>query len=219
MSGTKINVAKQAIEFLHRKLSSEMILGIGTGTTVNFFIEELKAYKHLFKGAVSSSERSTALLKEAGIIVYDLNNIREIAFYIDGADEATRHRHLIKGGGGALTREKIVASASKKFICLIDDSKLVEKLGLFPLAVEVIPMARSMVAREIVKLGGSPNWRQGFITDNHNYILDVQNLNILEPALLESKLNQIAGVVSNGIFAYRPADQLLIGTDQGVEVI
>ena len=175
--------------------------------------------KHHIQGAVASSENTLKQLKALGIPIVPLDSVVELDLYIDGADEATRHRQLIKGGGGALTREKIVASASKKFICLIDDSKLVEKLGLFPLAVEVIPMARSMVAREIVKLGGSPSWRQGFVTDNHNYILDVQNLNILEPAVLESKLNQISGVVSNGIFAARPADQLLIGTDQGVEVI
>jgi ribose 5-phosphate isomerase A len=201
MSGSKINVAKQAIEFLHRKLSSEMILGIGTGTTVNFFIEELKAYKHLFKGAVSSSERSTALLKEAGIIVYDLNNIREIAFYIDGADEVAEDKSLIKGGGGAHTREKIVASASDHFICIVDESKLVKQLGKFPLPVEVIPESRSLVSRKIVSMGGTPIYRQSFITDQGNQIIDVKGLDLSDSLKMEMDLNSIAGVVDNGIFA------------------
>ncbi len=201
MSGSKINVAKQAIEFLHRKLSSEMILGIGTGTTVNFFIEELKAYKHLFKGAVSSSERSTALLKEAGIIVYDLNNIREIAFYIDGADEVADDKSLIKGGGGAHTREKIVASASDHFICIVDESKLVKQLGKFPLPIEVIPESRSLVSRKIVSMGGTPIYRQSFITDQGNQIIDVKGLDLSDSLRMETDLNSIAGVVDNGIFA------------------
>ena len=201
MSDSKINVAKQAIEFLHRKLSSEMILGIGTGTTVNFFIEELKAYKHLFKGAVSSSERSTALLKEAGIIVYDLNNIREIAFYIDGADEVADDKSLIKGGGGAHTREKIVASASDHFICIVDESKLVKQLGKFPLPIEVIPQSRSLVSRKIVSMGGTPIYRQSFITDQGNQIIDVKGLDLSDSLKMEMDLNSIAGVVDNGIFA------------------
>ena len=201
MSGSKINVAKQAIEFLHRKLSSEMILGIGTGTTVNFFIEELKAYKHLFKGAVSSSDRSTALLKEAGIIVYDLNNIREIAFYIDGADEVADDKSLIKGGGGAHTREKIVASASDHFICIVDESKLVKQLGEFPLPIEVIPESRSLVSRKIVSMGGTPIYRQSFITDQGNQIIDVKGLDLSDSLKMEKSLNSIAGVVDNGIFA------------------
>ena len=201
MSGSKINVAKQAIEFLHRKLSSEMILGIGTGTTVNFFIEELKAYKHLFKGAVSSSERSTALLKEVGIIVYDLNNIREIAFYIDGADEVADDKSLIKGGGGAHTREKIVASASDHFICIVDESKLVKQLGEFPLPIEVIPESRSLVSRKIVSMGGTPIYRQSFITDQGNQIIDVKGLDLSDSLKMEKSLNSIAGVVDNGIFA------------------
>ena len=201
MSGSKINVAKQAIEFLHRKLSSEMILGIGTGTTVNFFIEELKAYKHLFKGAVSSSERSTALLKEAGIIVYDLNNIREIAFYIDGADEVADDKSLIKGGGGAHTREKIVASASDHFICIVDESKLVKQLGEFPLPIEVIPESRSLVSRKIVSMGGTPIYRQSFITDQGNQIIDVKGLDLSDSLEMVKSLNSIAGVVDNGIFA------------------
>ena len=201
MSGSKINVAKQAIEFLHRKLSSEMILGIGTGTTVNFFIEELKAYKHLFKGAVSSSERSTTLLEEAGIIVYDLNNIREIAFYIDGADEVADDKSLIKGGGGAHTREKIVASASDHFICIVDESKLVKQLGKFPLPIEVIPESRSLVSRKIVSMGGTPIYRQSFITDQGNQIIDVKGLDLSDSLKMEMDLNSIAGVVDNGIFA------------------
>ena len=201
MSGSKINVAKQAIEFLHRKLSSEMILGIGTGTTVNFFIEELKAYKHLFKGAVSSSERSTTLLEEAGIIVYDLNNIREIAFYIDGADEVADDKSLIKGGGGAHTREKIVASASDHFICIVDESKLVKQLGEFPLPIEVIPESRSLVSRKIVSMGGTPIYRQAFITDQGNQIIDVKGLDLSDSLEMEKTLNSIAGVVDNGIFA------------------
>ena len=201
MSGSKINVAKQAIEFLHRKLSSEMILGIGTGTTVNFFIEELKAYKHLFKGAVSRSERSTALLKEAGIIVYDLNNIREIAFYIDGADEVADDKSLIKGGGGAHTREKIVASASDHFICIVDESKLVKQLGEFPLPIEVIPESRSLVSRKIVSMGGTPIYRQSFITDQGNQIIDVKGLDLSDSLKMEMDLNSIAGIVDNGIFA------------------
>ena len=201
MSGSKINVAKQAIEFLHRKLSSEMILGIGTGTTVNFFIEELKAYKHLFKGAVSSSERSTALLKEAGIVVYDLNDIREIAFYIDGADEVADDKSLIKGGGGAHTREKIVASASNHFICIVDESKLVKQLGKFPLPIEVIPESRSLVSRKIVSMGGTPIYRQSFITDQGNQIIDVKGLDLSDSLKMEMDLNSIAGVVDNGIFA------------------
>ena len=214
-SDKKQAVAKRAVEYIEE----DSYIGVGTGSTADYFIQELEKIKHRIQGAVASSENTLTQLKALGIPIVPLDSVVELDLYIDGADEATRHRQLIKGGGGALTREKIVASASKKFICLIDDSKLVEKLGLFPLAVEVIPMARSMVAREIVKLGGSPSWRQGFVTDNHNYILDVQNLNIIEPVVLESKLSQISGVVSNGIFAARPADQLLIGTDQGVEVI
>ena len=201
MSGSKINVAKQAIEFLHRKLSSEMILGIGTGTTVNFFIEELKAYKHLFKGSLSSSKRTTALLKEEGIIVYDLNNSREIAFYIDGADEVADDKSLIKGGGGAHTREKIVASASDHFICIVDESKLVKQLGKFPLPIEVIPQSRSLVSRKIVSMGGTPIYRQSFITDQGNQIIDVKGLDLSDSLKMEMDLNSIAGVVDNGIFA------------------
>ncbi len=168
---------------------------------------------------MASSQATLEKLKALNVPLVQLDSVMELDIYIDGADEATRHRQLIKGGGGALTREKIVAGASKKFVCLIDNSKIVKKLGVFPLPIEVIPMARSFVAREIVKLGGAPKWREGFITDNQNYILDVHDLNIVEPISMESKFNQITGVVCNGIFANRPADQLLVGTEEGVETI
>jgi len=208
-------VAKKAIEYI----KDDFYVGVGTGSTADFFIEELAKIKHRIQGAVPSSQSTLEKLKALSIPILKLDSVMELDIYVDGADEATRHRQLIKGGGGALTREKIVASASKKFLCLVDDSKIVKKLGAFPLPIEVIPMARSLIAREIVKLGGAPKWRQGFITDNHNYILDIHNLNIVEPISLESELNQITGVVTNGIFAIRPADQLLVGTDRGVEVI
>ena len=168
---------------------------------------------------MASSETSAARLRGHGIPVFDLNGVGDIPIYVDGADEATRHRHLLKGGGGALTREKIVAQASTKFVCIMDDSKLVGRLGAFPLPVEVIPMARSFVARELVKLGGAPEWRSGFTTDNGNYILDVHNLIIDTPVALEEALNNIPGVVTNGLFARRPADVLLIGSDRGVETV
>ena len=193
------------------------IVGVGTGSTANYFIDALAKQRARINGAVASSEASAARLRGHGIPVFDLNGVGDIPIYVDGADEATRHRHLIKGGGGALTREKIVAQASIKFVCIVDDSKLVERLGAFALPVEVIPMARSFVARELVKLGGAPEWRAGFITDNGNYILDVHNLVIETPVALEEALNNIPGVVSNGLFARRPADVLLIGTDTGVE--
>lgn len=195
------------------------IIGVGTGSTVNHFIDLLAGIKHKIDGAVSSSEASTKRLKSHGIAVVDLNSAGELALYVDGADESNRHLQLIKGGGGALTREKIVAAASSKFICIADDSKLVEILGEFPLPVEVIPMARSQVARALVKLGGTPVWREGFTTDNGNFILDVQNLKIMEPAKLEQQINNIAGVVSNGIFALRPADILILGSEGGVKTI
>ena len=210
MSGSKINVAKQAASFLEKKLTADMILGIGTGSTVNFFIEEIKPYSHLFKGAVSSSERSSALLKEAGISVFELNDINEIAFYIDGADEVSEDKSLIKGGGGAHTREKIVASASNHFICIVDDSKLVKKLGAFPLPIEVIPESRSLVSRKIISLGGTPLYRQAFITDQGNQIIDVSDLDLRNPVEMEIKLNSIAGVVDNGIFAINKPKTVLI---------
>jgi ribose 5-phosphate isomerase A len=194
-----------------------MELGIGTGSTVNIFIDALVSRKIKLAGAVSSSKASSEKLRQARIEELELNNTGDLAVYIDGADEATRHRALIKGGGGALTREKIAAAAAKKFVCLIDDSKLVDVLGRFPLPVEVIPMARSFVARRLVGLGGQPVWRQGVVTDNGNVILDVHNLKILDPVALETEINQIAGVVAVGLFARRGADVLLVGTDGGVK--
>ena len=195
------------------------IVGVGTGSTANFFIDALATRKARINAAVASSEASAARLRGHGILVLELNAVSELPIYVDGADEATRHRHLIKGGGGALTREKIVAQASRRFICIMDDSKLVARLGAFPLPVEVIPMARSFVARELVKLGGAPEWRAGFSTDNGNYILDVHHLSIEQPQALEEALNNIPGVVTNGLFARRPADVLLIGTAQGVDTL
>ena len=210
MSGSKINVAKQAINFLENKLSEKMIKGIGTGTTVNFFIEELKTYKHRFDGVVSSSDRSSAILKDAGIKVYELNGVNDIAFYIDGADEVSEDYSLIKGGGGAHTREKIVASASNHFICIVDKSKLVKNLGAFALPIEVIPESRSLVSRKILSLGGIPTYRQGFVTDQGNQIIDVTNLDLQNPLEVEYKINGIAGVVDNGIFAINKPKTVLV---------
>ena len=195
------------------------IVGVGTGSTANCFIDELAGIKHKIDGAVASSEASAQRLKKYGIQVMDLNSVNELPVYFDGADEITRHLAMIKGGGGALTREKIVAAVARKFICLADQSKLVDVLGRFPLPVEVIPMARSYVARELTRLGGQPALRQGFTTDNGNVILDVRNLEILKPLELESTLNQITGVVTNGLFARRGADVLLLGTDNGVQTL
>ena len=209
MSASKISVAKKAVEYIEKKLSQEMILGIGTGSTVNFFIDELERYKSYFKGAVSSSEASSKLLKEKNIEVFSLNDVNEVAFYIDGADEVSPENFLIKGGGGAHTREKIVASAAKEFICIIDESKFVDVLGSFPLPVEVIPESRSMVARKVVSLGGNPVYREGFITDQGNQIIDVHDMKIDQPHELEAKLNSIAGVVDNGIFAFNKPELVL----------
>ena len=195
------------------------IVGVGTGSTANYFIEELSKIKNKIEGAVASSDATAHRLKSYGIEVLDLNNVIDLPVYVDGADEITEHLHMIKGGGGALTREKIVAAVARKFICITDQSKLVSVLGNFPLPVEVIPMARSYVAREIVHLGGQPALRQGFVTDNGNVILDVHNLQILNPVELEATLNQITGVVTNGLFARRSADTLLLGTDNGVRTI
>lgn len=191
------------------------VIGVGTGSTVNHFIDALAKIKGRIEGAVSSSESSTERMKGHGIPVYDLNAAGELALYVDGADESNAALELIKGGGGALTREKIVAAASQRFVCIADETKLVDVLGRFPLPVEVIPMARSYVARELVKLGGTPVWRQGFVTDNGNLILDVQGFAITEPARLEQQINNIAGVVTVGIFALRPADVLILGTPNG----
>ena len=210
MSSSKINVAKQAINYIKDKLHPDMVLGIGTGSTVNFFIEELGEYKNLFSGAVSSSDASSILLNEKGIEVFNLNDVMDIAFYIDGADEVSPSSCLIKGGGGAHTREKIVASASNEFVCIVDDSKLVSELGDFPLPVEVIPESRSLVARKIVSMGGTPIYRSGFVTDQGNHILDVKDLNISNPEAVEALLNNIPGVVDNGIFAFNKPKTVLV---------
>ena len=195
------------------------VLGVGTGSTVNHFIDALAGVKGKIDGAVASSVATAERLKKHGIPVLELNASGDLPLYVDGADEATRHLHLIKGGGGALTREKIVAQASKKFVCIIDENKLVDVLGRFPLPIEVIPMARSLVGRELVKLGGEPVLREGYTTDNGNIIIDVHNLKILNPVEIEAKLNQIPGVVTNGLFARRPADVLLVATPDGVKTL
>lgn len=195
------------------------IVGVGTGSTVTHFINALGDIRHDIQGAVSSSEASTKQLKSLGIEVMDLNSVGSFDVYVDGADEITAHKHMIKGGGAALTREKIVAAVARQFICIIDDSKQVDVLGRFPLPVEVIPMARSYVARELVKLGGDPQWRQGVVTDNGNHIIDVHNLKILNPVELETHINNIVGVVTNGLFAQRGADIVLIGGANGVQTI
>src|SRR3990170_3783808 len=208
-------VALAALEYVE----SGWVIGVGTGSTANHFIGGLVKIKGKLDGAVASSNATAERLKQVGIPVLDLNATGNLPLYVDGADEATKHLHLIKGGGGALTREKIVAAASKKFVCIADDSKLVDVLGKFPLPVEVIPMARSLVARKIVELGGQPELRPNFKTDNGNIILDVHNLNILNPVELEEKLDHLAGVVTNGLFARRPADVLLLGTDQEVRIL
>ncbi len=207
--------AEAALEYVE----SGMIVGVGTGSTANYFIDGLAKIKGKLDGTVASSEASAERLRGHGIPVMDLNSAGELQLYVDGADESTRHLHLIKGGGGALTREKIVAAASEKFVCIADDSKLVDVLGSFPLPVEVIPMARSYVAREIVKLGGQPVLREGFTTDNGNIILDINNMDIIDPVDLETKLDHITGVVTNGLFARRGADVFLMATRDGVEVL
>ena len=212
-------VAKAAVDYIAPKLERSSIVGVGTGSTANFFIDFLAQYKDDFDGAVASSEATAERLKKHGIEVYDLNSISEMEFYVDGADETNANLELIKGGGAALTREKIVAAVAKTFICIADDSKMVSILGDFPLPVEVIPMARSHVGREIVKLGGDPVYRDGVTTDNGNIIIDVHNLDISRPIQMEEKLNNIVGVVTNGLFARRPADLLLLGTSEGVKSI
>lgn len=205
-------VARAALE----QIEAGVVLGVGTGSTADYFIEALTEIKSRIEVTVASSQASAARLTENGIPVKDLNDVGPVDLYVDGADEATRHRHLIKGGGGALTGEKILASASRRFVCIADDSKLVDVLGDVALPVEVIPMARSFVARKLTGLGGKPVWREGFETDNGNVILDVHNLDIVDPISLESALNQISGVVTNGLFALRPADLLLLGADDGI---
>jgi ribose 5-phosphate isomerase A len=210
----KLAVAREAVKFVDRG-----VIGVGTGSTANFFIDELAKVKGRIDGAVASSQKTADRLQAHGIHLFDLNSVGELEIYVDGADEITEHLAMIKGGGGALTREKIVAAVARKFICIADGSKLVPVLGKFPLPVEVIPMARSYVARELVRLGGQPELRQNFTTDNGNIILDVHGLNILNPVELETRIDGITGVVTNGLFARRGADVLLLGTESGVRTI
>jgi len=204
--------AEAALSFIE----ADTIVGVGTGSTANYFIDALATRKDDIRGAVASSEASAERLRQHGIEVFDLNDVDDIPVYVDGADEVTRHREMLKGGGGALTREKIVAAVAKQFICVVDESKLVPRLGAFPLPVEVIPMARSYVARRLAALGGRPEYRTGFITDNGNIILDVKGLDIMRPIQLEEQINNIVGVVTNGLFANRPADVVLCATPKGV---
>lgn len=212
-------VAQAAMDMILPRLDQKSVIGVGSGSTANFFIEALARHKMDFDGAVASSEATAKRLKAQGIPVYDLNAAGDIEFYVDGADESDSHLNLIKGGGAALTREKIIAAVATTFICIADESKLVPVLGDFPLPVEVIPMARSHVARQLVKLGGDPVYREGVLTDNGNIILDVFNLSIVNPPELEAQINAIVGVVSNGLFAARPADVLLLGTRDGVKTL
>jgi len=211
MTNSKLNASIEACEYLKAHIETESIIGVGTGSTVNFFIAELGKIKNLFKGAVSSSEASSKLLLDEGIEVFELNDVNEIMLYVDGADEVDEKNCLIKGGGGAHTREKIVAAASQEFICIVDESKMVKTLGAFPLPVEVLIRSRSYVARELVKLGGTPVLRQSFITDHGNQILDVHDLAISNPKDLEQKINLIPGVVDNGIFAHHKPSKIIIG--------
>ena len=210
MSAAKISVAKKAVKYIESKISRGTVLGIGTGSTVNFFIEELGNLKHHFKGVVSSSNASSEILINKGIEVFSLNDVNEVEFYIDGADEVTPENFLIKGGGGAHTLEKIVAAASNEFICIVDKTKLVNKLGAFPLPLEVIPESRSMVARKIIAMGGRPVYRNNFLTDQKNHILDIHEIDISDPVKLEKILNNIPGVVDNGIFANNKPEIVLI---------
>lgn len=211
----KRRVAEAALDFIE----SGEILGVGTGSTVNFFIDALAKIKGKIEGVVSSSDASTERLQAIGLEVLDLNRTGDLSLYVDGADEVTKNLHLIKGGGGALTREKIVASASRRFVCIVDESKVSPYLGSFPLPVEVIPMAQSLVARKLIRMGGQPELRAGFTTDNGNVILDVKGLDLTDPRSMESNVNLLAGVVDNGLFAARPADVLLVGSASGVEQI
>ena len=213
MSKSKLNASIEAIEYIKPKIRIDSIIGVGTGSTVNFFINELAKIRHLFKGAVSSSDASTKLLESHDIEVYELNDVNEILIYVDGADEVDTSHNLIKGGGGAHTREKIVASASNEFVCIVDKSKLVNLLGNFPLPVEVIIKSRSYVAREIVKIGGSPELRKNFLTDQGNQILDVKDLTIENPLDLEKRINLIPGVLDNGLFANCKPQKVIVGKD------
>ncbi len=212
-------VAQAAANYVRDRLDERSVIGVGTGSTANYFIECLGAFRHDIGATVASSEETARRLKALQIPVIDLNSAPEVTLYVDGADEANSFLHLIKGGGGALTREKIIAAVAKEFVCIADGSKLVDVLGSFPLPVEVIPMARSYVARQIVKLGGDPVYREGFTTDNGNIILDVHNISIVDPRALETQLNQITGVVTNGLFALRPADKLILGTKDGLKTL
>ena len=211
----KLNAAKASLDYIENGI----VLGVGTGSTVNHLIDLLPSVRNKIEAVVSSSNASSALLEEQGFEISMLNDVGDVDLYIDGADEATKHRQLIKGGGGALTREKIVAGASRRFVCIIDDSKQVGMLGAFPLPIEVIPMAQSYVARKLAGMRGQPVWREDFVTDNGNHILDVHNLQISNPPELESRINQIPGVVTVGLFAHRPADVLLVGDDDGVRTM
>ena len=212
-------VAHAAFQYVEALLEDDTVIGVGTGSTANFFIDELAKIKHKLGGTVASSDESARRLKEYNIPVFDLNSAGTVAIYVDGADETNEHLQLIKGGGAALTREKIIAAVADEFLCIADESKLVPILGKFPLPVEVIPMARSYVARQVVLLGGDPVYREGCVTDNGNHILDIYNLEILAPRELEQQLNQIAGVVCNGLFANRGADRLILGTSSGIKTI
>lgn len=212
-------VARAAIAYITPKLFSDSIIGVGTGSTANFFIDYLAEIKHRFAGTVASSDASAARLKKNGIDVFDCNSVSELVVYVDGADECNAQLQLIKGGGAALTQEKIVRAISKEFICIADESKWVDVLGQFPLPIEVIPMARSYVARTLVTMGGAPVYREGVVTENGNVILDVHNLDITHATSLETAINQITGVVTNGLFALRPADVLLLATKDGVKTI
>ena len=215
----KLSVARAAVKAIECRLENNSVIGIGTGSTANYFIDELAKLAHRFDGAIASSEASAERLRSHGIPVYDLNAVPRLEVYVDGADECNQNLELIKGGGAALTREKIVAAVATEFLCIADESKWVEVLGAFPLPVEVIPMARSHVAREIVKLGGDPVLREGVTTDNGNSILDVHNFPVRYPRKTEQELNGIVGVVTNGLFAERSADRLLLGTSDGVREI
>ena len=211
----KLNAAKASLDYIENGI----VLGVGTGSTVNHLIDLLPSVRNKIEAVVSSSNASSVLLEGQGFEISMLNDVGDVDLYIDGADEATKHRQLIKGGGGALTREKIVAGASRRFVCIIDDSKQVGMLGAFPLPIEVIPMAQSYVARKLAGMRGQPVWREEFVTDNGNHILDVHNLQISNPPELESRINQIPGVVTVGLFAHRPADVLLVGDDDGVRTM
>ena len=213
MSNAKLNASIEAIKYIEPKIDFNSIIGVGTGSTVNYFIDELSKIKHLFKGAVSSSDASTKLLENLGIEVFELNDVNEIVLYIDGADEVDTAHNLIKGGGGAHTREKIVASASNEFVCIVDKSKLVEVLGSFPLPLEVMIKSRSFVAREIIKMGGIPELRKDFLTDQGNQILDIRDLKIDSPLELEQQINLIPGVLDNGIFAKCKPQKVIVGRD------